>query len=178
VRQYAQQLVDQHQRMAAELNPLLPAAGTSQPSAQRAGTEANPSGPGGKQADRTGTSRPADPATAGRSRTTEAATAGRSDATPADGAADPAADEQASVRDRWSRMLDERKQRHLAEKSGADFDKAYLNLIIDEHEQAVDLFEDGADGSSGLAVQAFAGKYLPALREHLKQAQMLERSLK
>jgi predicted outer membrane protein len=67
--------------------------------------------------------------------------------------------------------------RRLANKSGADFDKAYLKAIIDQHEDAIKAFEKAANDKDDPAVQAFATKHLSTLREHLTEAQQLQKSI-
>ncbi|MDB6167658.1 MAG: hypothetical protein JWM88_522 [Verrucomicrobia bacterium] len=67
--------------------------------------------------------------------------------------------------------------KRLASKSGADFDKAYLKAIIDEHEDAIKQFEKASKNNDDPAVQSFAAKYLPTLRQHLTQAQELQKTL-
>jgi putative membrane protein len=191
VRSYAQQLVSEHQEMAQDLKPLVSSAGLdmkmmdSSSSSMNSGMDASHgSSPGASTANRSATSstdstRGSNLATAGSSDTN---LAGNTDGSRAPGYAsntgtDRMDDSGKGVRDRWSRMLNDRKQRKLMEKSGADFDKAYINLMVDEHESAVDLFQDGADDGNP-QVQAFAAKYLPKLRQHLEQAEQLDKSLK
>jgi predicted outer membrane protein len=67
--------------------------------------------------------------------------------------------------------------KHLAGKSGADFDKAYLKAMVDEHEDAIKQFEKAAKDKDDPAIQNFAAKYLPTLREHLAQAQALQKTI-
>jgi len=61
--------------------------------------------------------------------------------------------------------------------SGAEFDKEYMGLMVDDHQKAVDLFEDAAEGADDAELKAFATKTLPALKKHLEQAKALEESL-
>lgn len=56
--------------------------------------------------------------------------------------------------------------------SGASFDKAYVGMIVADHQNAVSLFER-ATQSTDPAVKAYANKYLPVLKKHLKQIQAL-----
>ena len=57
--------------------------------------------------------------------------------------------------------------------SGADFSKAYEDMQVSAHKDAVSLFERYAKGGGNAALQAFAAKTLPTLREHLRMAQDL-----
>jgi putative membrane protein len=60
-----------------------------------------------------------------------------------------------------------------AEKSGKDFDDEYRDLMIDSHDEAVDLFEDTARDSADPDVKAFAAKLLPKLQHHQSAANAL-----
>jgi len=57
--------------------------------------------------------------------------------------------------------------------SGADFTKAYEDMQLAAHKDAVSLFERYAKGGDNASLQAFAAKTLPHLREHLKMAEDL-----
>ena len=57
--------------------------------------------------------------------------------------------------------------------SGADFIKAYEDMQLAAHKDAVSLFERYAKGGDNATLQAFAAKTLPHLREHLKMAEDL-----
>lgn len=62
--------------------------------------------------------------------------------------------------------------------SGADFDKAYVDAMVDDHKTAVDLFEDEADDGTDADVKAFAGKTLPTLKSHLEMIKAIEAKMK
>ncbi|GGH06280.1 DUF4142 domain-containing protein [Pedobacter zeae] len=55
---------------------------------------------------------------------------------------------------------------------GSSFDKAYVEMMVSDHQKAVYLFEK-ASQSSDADIKAYAGKYLPILKKHLKQASAL-----
>ena len=61
----------------------------------------------------------------------------------------------------------------LNSQSGSDFTKAYEDMQLAAHKDAVSLFERYAKGGDNAALQAFAAKTLPHLREHLKMAEDL-----
>jgi|SRR5690554_1515930 len=61
--------------------------------------------------------------------------------------------------------------------TGADFDREYMDLMVDNHEKAVSLFEDAAEDAEDAELKAYAAKTLPALRKHLEQAKALEEAL-
>ena len=61
--------------------------------------------------------------------------------------------------------------------SGAEFDKAYVDGQVDDHETAVDLMEDNA-GNSNADIKAFATKSLPVMQSHLKMIQGIQDKMK
>jgi putative membrane protein len=61
----------------------------------------------------------------------------------------------------------------LAALTGPEFDKAFKDQAIKDHEQAIRLFEQQAQQGSDPDLKAFAQKYLPHLRHHLTLAQQL-----
>lgn len=56
--------------------------------------------------------------------------------------------------------------------NGTEFDKAYLKTMTDDHTNAIDLFDMGTR-SSDPEIKAYAAKYLPSLKTHLKQVTAL-----
>lgn|SRR5690606_6792479 len=62
--------------------------------------------------------------------------------------------------------------------SGADFDKEYMDLMVNNHQKAVNLFEDAADNAEDAELKAYAAKTLPALQKHLEHAQSIRDGLK
>lgn len=51
---------------------------------------------------------------------------------------------------------------------GTAFDKAYVDMMVADHQNAIALFEK-ASMTSDQAIKAYASKYLPILKKHLKQ---------
>ncbi|HEY0244943.1 MAG TPA: DUF4142 domain-containing protein [Mucilaginibacter sp.] len=66
----------------------------------------------------------------------------------------------------------------LSEKSGADFDKAYVNQMVDDHKKTVSMFEDGAKNLKDADLNTFATKTLPTLKEHLTKINSIHESIK
>jgi putative membrane protein len=66
----------------------------------------------------------------------------------------------------------------LAEKSGSDFDKAFMKQMVSDHKTVVSLFEKEAKSGKDADLQAFAVKTLPTLRGHLTMAQTVNDGLK
>lgn len=62
--------------------------------------------------------------------------------------------------------------------SGAEFDKAYMDAMVDDHEKTVDLFQNQADDGDDADVKAFASKTLPNLKAHLQMAKDINGKLK
>lgn len=62
----------------------------------------------------------------------------------------------------------------LSALSGADFDRAYLDAMIDDHQDAIDEIEDKAgDNDEHADVKGWADKTLPTVRTHLERAKEL-----
>lgn len=60
--------------------------------------------------------------------------------------------------------------------SGRDFDRKYMDLMIEHHEEAVDDLEDkAANGST--EVRQWASKTLPKVQQHLEQAKTIKETL-
>jgi len=56
---------------------------------------------------------------------------------------------------------------------GAEFDKAYADQMVKDHEDAVTLFMNEESSGSNADLKSFAKKTLPTLQEHLKMAKAL-----
>jgi len=72
---------------------------------------------------------------------------------------------------------DQRAATKLGKKTGADFDKAYVEKMVDAHEDAVDLFDKASRNAKDPELQSFASKMLPKLREHEQHAKSLEQTV-
>ena len=59
----------------------------------------------------------------------------------------------------------------LTAATGADFDRAYTDEMVQDHQKAVQLFEDFSHTGTDPDLKAFAAKVLPTLRHHLEMAQ-------
>ena len=66
----------------------------------------------------------------------------------------------------------------LQEKSGADFDKAYMRDMVADHKKDVADFRKEAKSAKDPDVKAFAAKALPTLEEHLKLAQDTDKAVR
>lgn len=76
-------------------------------------------------------------------------------------------------------MLPDHKQHlaNLSARSGAEFDKVYMEMMVKDHEKDIELFENVTDNTSA-TIQDFAEKTLPTLRMHLDSAKAISASLK
>jgi putative membrane protein len=66
----------------------------------------------------------------------------------------------------------------LAKKKGADFDKAYMEDMVKDHEADLGAFQREADSGSDSEAKALAAKAIPVIREHLHMAQQIASQLK
>ncbi|HJT98871.1 MAG TPA: DUF4142 domain-containing protein [Rhodanobacteraceae bacterium] len=63
--------------------------------------------------------------------------------------------------------------RRLQAMKGDEFDRAYSEQMVKDHEDAVALFKKEASSGSDPALKSFAQKTLPTLEEHLEMAKAL-----
>jgi putative membrane protein len=62
--------------------------------------------------------------------------------------------------------------------AGKSFDRAYMEQMVEDHKAAVELFETAADDAGlDINLRGYAKQTLPALRDHLKQAQTIQSKL-
>jgi putative membrane protein len=74
-------------------------------------------------------------------------------------------------------MLAKGKIKLLDTKSGADFDKDFVDGMISSHKSSVKSFEKVSGEAKDADVKAFAEKMLPALRNHLSMAEDLQKKI-
>ena len=76
--------------------------------------------------------------------------------------------------------LDEKNQEHVTKMSamsGADFDRAYMKMMVSDHNKDVSEFEKESTKGTDPDLKAFASKTLPTLQEHLQMAKSAESSV-
>jgi putative membrane protein len=62
--------------------------------------------------------------------------------------------------------------------SGKNFDRDYMEQMVEDHKADVELFETAADNEQlDLDLRSYAKRTLPTLREHLKEAQTIQSKL-
>jgi putative membrane protein len=62
--------------------------------------------------------------------------------------------------------------------SGAEFDKAYVAAMVEDHKKDVAEFEKQSTGATDADVKAFATKTLPTLKKHLEMIQAIQGKMK
>jgi putative membrane protein len=75
-----------------------------------------------------------------------------------------------------ARSMDDKHQdleKKLAKMQGKDFDHAFMEAMVKDHEEAVKLFEHEAKEGKDQALKTMASQTLPALKMHLQMAQEL-----
>ena len=65
----------------------------------------------------------------------------------------------------------QQKDKNKLEKEKNDFDRAYINMMVDDHKKDIKEFEKIAKGDSDSEVKAFAAERLSMLYKHLDSAQ-------
>jgi putative membrane protein len=65
----------------------------------------------------------------------------------------------------------QQKYEEMQQLSGAEFDEAYMDEMVEDHEKDIAVFEQQAQAGQDPDLRVFAEETLPTLREHLKLAQ-------
>ncbi|OCX53309.1 hypothetical protein BEL04_03110 [Mucilaginibacter sp. PPCGB 2223] len=65
----------------------------------------------------------------------------------------------------------------LAKKTGAEFDKAYIELMVDGHKEAAELFKENKE-SNYTAIRKVADAWSDKIEKHLEEAKKVQASLK
>lgn len=66
----------------------------------------------------------------------------------------------------------------IVAKRGTDFDKKYVNQMIDNHEKSIKMFEDVLNDTQDAGVRNFAQNTLPKLRQHLDMLKQVKDGIK
>jgi len=75
----------------------------------------------------------------------------------------------------------EDKQKELSDlsaKSTSDFDKAYVDAMVDGHKKTITLFEDAAKNCKDAELKAFATNTLPIIKGHLVEIEAIKKGMK
>ena len=70
---------------------------------------------------------------------------------------------------------DQKDVNDLAEKTGKNFDKEFINEMIDRHKNGIKAYEDAAKDAGDADIKAFANNTLSKLRMHLDSAQAIKK---
>jgi putative membrane protein len=65
----------------------------------------------------------------------------------------------------------------LAKLSGAEFDREYMEAMVDDHKDDLEKFEREADKGDDPEIKKFAGEQVPILKKHLELAQTVKRQV-
>jgi len=68
----------------------------------------------------------------------------------------------------------QRKFDNLNEKTGAEFDKEYMDQMVKDHKEVIDEFEDEAEDGKDAEIKSWAAGKLTALRHHLETAEQTQ----
>ena len=66
----------------------------------------------------------------------------------------------------------------LSTKTGMDFDKAYMEEMVDDHKEDVENFEEAAKEAKDPDIKAWAAKTVPTLKMHLDMAKTTHEKVK
>ncbi|TMI66277.1 MAG: DUF4142 domain-containing protein [Bacteroidetes bacterium] len=76
----------------------------------------------------------------------------------------------ATVSDEKQKEID-----NLKNKTGKDFDRAFIKTMVDNHQAGIDMFQKAMENAKDADVKSFADKTLPALRMHLDSAKAIQK---
>ncbi|WP_298735412.1 DUF4142 domain-containing protein [uncultured Chitinophaga sp.] len=66
----------------------------------------------------------------------------------------------------------------LKKKKRGEFDQAYIDMMVNDHKEDVDMFEKAANNLKDPDLKAFAARTLPILRGHLDSARAIQETQK
>lgn len=72
----------------------------------------------------------------------------------------------------------QKKMDDLSKMNGKDFDKAYVDAMVDGHKKTLDLMQNGAKDNKDADLKAFAAKTAPAVQMHLDAINKIHDSMK
>jgi len=72
----------------------------------------------------------------------------------------------------------QQKSAKVNEKTGKDFDKAYMEMMVDDHKKTIDLFEKAENNCKDEEVKTFIRNTLPKLKKHLNAADSIYAAVK
>ena len=72
----------------------------------------------------------------------------------------------------------QQKMDDLSKKTGKDFDRAYVDEMVKDHDHDVSAFQKEADNSKDADMKAFAASTLPTLKEHQAMIKAIDKKMK
>jgi putative membrane protein len=81
-----------------------------------------------------------------------------------------------TVAQQLEELQDARKQ--LVNLSGAAFDRAYITMMVNDHQRIISMAESKADGGGNDQIQQWASNVLPGFHTHLQLAQLIQSELR
>ncbi len=63
------------------------------------------------------------------------------------------------------------KYNELAEKKGADFDKAYAAYMVEDHKEDIEAYKKAAENAKDAEIKSWAAGKVPVLQQHLQKAE-------
>ncbi len=65
----------------------------------------------------------------------------------------------------------------MQSKTGNDFDKAYIKMMVEDHNKVIEMFRKAATDNTDKDIRDFASKTLPVLEKHLAEAKAIKEKL-
>ena len=65
----------------------------------------------------------------------------------------------------------------MKSKKGAAFDKAYMDMMVKDHQKDIDMYKKASMNLSDASYKAFAAKTLPVLQKHLDSAMAIHKKM-
>lgn len=72
----------------------------------------------------------------------------------------------------------QKKFNELNDKKAEDFDKAYIDFMVDDHQEDIDAFQKEADKGTDADLKSWAAAKVPTLQHHLDMAKAAQDALK
>ena len=66
----------------------------------------------------------------------------------------------------------------LSKLSGAEFDKEYVSMMVEDHEADLDAFNEQAEDAEDADLKAFAAKYAPVIKSHYEKIKAINDKMK
>jgi putative membrane protein len=68
--------------------------------------------------------------------------------------------------------------RELAEKKGNEFDKDYINKMVDAHQQMADMLDKARRNINDTGLARYASEMLPEVQAHLQEARVIQEDVR